>query len=172
MKSNSKPRYLTKSRFLLGMNCPTKLYYTGKKDYPDKTKNNEFLEALAEGGYQVGELAKCYFPGGADIKERDYDIALDKTNRLLANDNAIIYEASFKHENLFIRADIIEKKGSTINLYEVKAKSFDVNDSSEMLTAKGFLDSGWRDYLYDVAFQKGIWFGGDKRKSFNFWQTA
>ena len=150
------PRYLTKSRYKLGLNCPTKLYYTGKPEYPDKTENDEFLAALAEGGYQVGELAKCYFPNGVDIKERGHDIALEKTRQLLVNNNAIIYEAAFKYENLFIRADIIEKKGNTIDLYEVKAKSFDGNDSSEMLTAKGFLDSGWRDYLYDVAFQKYV----------------
>jgi hypothetical protein len=150
------PRYLTKSRFLLGLNCPTKLFYTGKSAYPDKSKDDEFLEALAEGGFQVGELAKCYFSGGVDIKERGYDVALDRTNQLLANDNTIIFEAAFRYENLFIRADIIEKKGNTIDLYEVKAKSFAGNDSSEMLTARGFLDSGWRDYIYDVAFQKYV----------------
>ena len=150
------PRYLTKSRYKIGLNCPTKLYYTGKPGYPDKTKNNEFLEALAAGGYQVGELAKCYFPGGVDITVRGYEVALERTNQLLANNNAIIYEAAFKYENLFIRADIIEKKGNTIDLYEVKAKSFAGNDSSEMLTKKGYLDSGWHDYLYDVAFQKYV----------------
>lgn len=149
-------RYLTKSRYKLGLNCPTKLFYTGKPENPDKRKDNAFLEALAEGGYQVGELAKCYFPGGVDIKDREYDIALDKTSHLLANENAIIYEAAFRHENLFIRADIIEKRGQIINLYEVKAKSFDGNDSSEMLSTKGYLDEGWRDYIYDVAFQKYV----------------
>jgi hypothetical protein len=150
------PRYLTKSRFKIGLDCPTKLFYTGKTEYPDKRKDDAFLEALAEGGYQVGELAKCYFPGGVDIKERGFDLALEKTNKLLANENAVMYEAAFRHENLFIRADIIVKKGSTINLYEVKAKSFSGNDSSDMLSKKGYLDAGWRDYLYDVAFQKFV----------------
>jgi len=31
----------------------------------------------------VGDLAKCYFPGGHDIKTLDYDEALAETNRLL-----------------------------------------------------------------------------------------
>ena len=150
------PRYLTKSRFKLGLDCPTKLYYTGKPEYPDKRKDDTFLEALAEGGFQVGELAKCYFPGGVDITERNYEPALELTNNLLANENAIIYEAAFKYENLFIRADIIEKKSSIINLYEVKAKSFKGNDSSEMLTKDGYLVAGWKEYLYDVAFQKYV----------------
>ena len=28
----SQPRYLTKTRFKLAVQCPTKLFYTGKKD--------------------------------------------------------------------------------------------------------------------------------------------
>ena len=52
-------RYLTKSRFKLGLECPTKLFYTKKKKiYADSKIGDTFLEALAEGGYQVGELAK------------------------------------------------------------------------------------------------------------------
>ena len=66
------PRYLTKSRFLLALDCPAKLYYTGKDQYPDKSADNEFLDALAKGGFQVGALAKCYYPGGHDIESRDY----------------------------------------------------------------------------------------------------
>ena len=55
----SKPRYLTKTRFKLAVQCPTKLFYTGKKTtYRDTMQEDSFLAMLAEGGYQVGELAK------------------------------------------------------------------------------------------------------------------
>ena len=57
-------RYLTKSRFKLAIDCPTKLYYVGKQEYANNSVDNPFLEALAEGGFQVGELAKYYYPGG------------------------------------------------------------------------------------------------------------
>ena len=50
-------RYLTKSRFKSALECPTKLYYAGKGDYADDSKEDKFLSALAEGGYQVGELS-------------------------------------------------------------------------------------------------------------------
>src|SRR5699024_6664692 len=64
-KENSqKPRYLTKSRFTVAMECPTKLFYTGKKEYVNNSLEDPFLEALAEGGFQVGELATAYYPGG------------------------------------------------------------------------------------------------------------
>ena len=51
--------YLTKSRFKLALSCPTKLYY-GKKEnnYENTQTDDPFMKALAEGGYQVGELAK------------------------------------------------------------------------------------------------------------------
>ena len=54
-----RPRYLTKSRYKLGLECPTKLYYTGKSEYANQNIDDTFLLALADGGFQVGELAKC-----------------------------------------------------------------------------------------------------------------
>ena len=51
--------YLTKSRFKLSLECPTKLYYLNSKNgYFDKNQDNDFLQALADGGNQLGELAK------------------------------------------------------------------------------------------------------------------
>ena len=43
----------------IGLECPKKLYYY--EDYKSRDSDNEFLEILAEGGYQVGELAKYYY---------------------------------------------------------------------------------------------------------------
>lgn len=152
---SEKPRFLTKSRFRLALECPTKLFYTNKKDYFDGKINDQFLQALANGGFQVGELAKYYFPGGHDVKELDYQTALDKTNALLKEENVIIYEAAFQFESLFIRADIIVKKGKEIELYEVKAKS--VKDANATFVgAKGGIESKWKPYIYDVAFQKYV----------------
>jgi len=60
------PRYLTKSRFSLAMECPAKLFYTGKTEYANRKLEDPFLEALAEGGFQVGELAReGISPGGS-----------------------------------------------------------------------------------------------------------
>ena len=151
------PKYLTKSRFKLALECPTKLFYTRKKEYPDIRQDDSFLQALAEGGFQVGELAKCYFPGGHDIKELDYKKSLDETNKLLQQDNVIIYEAAIRFENLFIRADILVKTGNLVKLIEVKAKSYDENDDLDFMNAKGSkISTKWKPYVYDVAFQKYV----------------
>lgn len=148
-------RYLTKSRFKSALECPVKLYYTGKPEYPDKKKQDDFLAALAEGGFQVGELAKLYYPGGIEIEEKGYDLPLQKTQQLLQQDKVMIFEAAFRHENLFIRADIVVKEGNRIDLIEVKSKSF-AGDDTRMVGAKGGLTAAWRPYLYDVAFQKYV----------------
>lgn len=153
----TKPRYLTKSRFKLATECPAKLYYTGKPDiYPDQKLQDAFLAALAEGGYQVGELAKLYFPGGVDIQSLDYEVALAQTNALLAQDDAVIYEAAIRHDNLFIRVDVLVKRGRQLELIEVKAKSFDSTAPSPFLNKRGTLSTEWKPYLYDVAFQKFV----------------
>jgi hypothetical protein len=96
-----KPKYLTKSRFQLALECPTKLYYDGKLEYPDQNDEDSFLQSLAEGGFQVGELAKCYFPGGHDIKTLDYDEALRQTSELLKKDRVVIYEAAIRFKPVF-----------------------------------------------------------------------
>ena len=151
-------RHLTKSRFKLALECPKKLYYTQKKgEYADQQLDDPFLEALAEGGFQVGELAKCYYPGGHDITSLNYDESLLQTNKLLEKDNVVIFEAAFKFNNLFIRVDILEKKGNHIRLIEVKSKSFDGDDDSAFIGKKSQnLKPGWLPYLFDVAFQKYI----------------
>jgi len=151
-----RPRYLTKSRYKLGLECPTKLYYTGKSEYANKNLEDTFLLALADGGFQVGELAKCYFPGGHDIKTLDYDKALNLTNDLLKKDYVIIYEAAIRFETLFIRVDILIKNKNHIELVEVKAKSVDTDSEEAFLNKSRSITLSWKPYLEDVAFQKHV----------------
>jgi len=40
-----KARYLTKSRFRLGLECPTKLYYTKNTEYHDNQESDPFMHA-------------------------------------------------------------------------------------------------------------------------------
>jgi hypothetical protein len=148
-------RYLTKSRFKLATECPTKLFYTRKKEYPDQSMEDSFLAALAEGGFQVGELAKAMSPGGHDVKSLGYDESLAETNQLLEQENVTIYEAAIRFENLFIRIDVLRKQGNVFDLVEVKAKSFD--DVDEFVGKRsGKVSKPWTPYLIDVAFQEYV----------------
>ncbi|HEX4046082.1 MAG TPA: DUF2779 domain-containing protein [Gammaproteobacteria bacterium] len=149
-------RYLTKSKFVLATECPTKLYYIGKDDYSNLKSEDSFLEGLAENGYQVAELARCYHPEGILIEEENNLNAIAKTNELLKRDQVIIFEAAFSYQNLFVRADIVIKNGNSIKLIEVKSKSYDPFEESPFMTKKGGIYSEWQPYIYDIAFQKYV----------------
>lgn len=146
-------RYLTKSRFLLAMQCPTKLYYTGKDEYADQSSQDPFLAALAEGGFQAGALARSYFPGGHMIGQLDDRTALVETTRLFERENVVLYEPAFRYENLFVRVDILVKEGKRLRLYEVKSKSWNPSEKKTFIWKKGHFTAAWKPYLYDIAFQ-------------------
>lgn len=152
-------RYLTKSRYKLGLECPTKLYYTNKKsEFANIKLDDPFLQSLAKGGFQVEALARLEYPDGHLIQaeHHEYQKAIDETNALLKQENCVIFEAAFAHETLFIRADILVKKGNHIELIEVKAKSFDPNDDYLFVGKKGGMVGDWKPYLFDVAFQRYV----------------
>ncbi|MEY2923106.1 MAG: hypothetical protein RL108_1732 [Bacteroidota bacterium] len=64
-------KVLSKSPFKLGLECPNKLYYTGKLSvFPNKNSTDTFLLALANGGIALTAYAKLQYQDMTD-KERD-----------------------------------------------------------------------------------------------------
>lgn len=144
--------YLTKSLFKLSLECPTKVFYKNNEGYHDNKLDDPFLESLAEGGFQVGEMAKLRFPGGIDLSENNAEYALKKTQELIEKfDRVIIYEAGFRFENLYIKCDVVVKEGDVIRLYEVKSKSY--NGSDFLSVRSQTIKKEWESYVYDVYFQ-------------------
>ena len=147
---------LTKSKFTSALTCPTKLYYSSNRQYSNQSIEDTFLAALAEGGFQVGELAKHYFPGGRTIETLDVVQAVRETQRLLELENVTIFEAAVQFENCLVRVDVLEKSGNSIKIHEVKAKSFNNLEGNSFTKKNGLPNSEWKKYLYDVAFQKWV----------------
>ena len=161
--------YLSKSRFKQALSCPTKLYYGTKgNNYADNNADDPFMAALAEGGYQVGELAKFLVsedPVGEDItiNELDYEKSLAQTKEKRdKGGKVVIAEAAFAYKDYFVRTDLFVEERDTIKLYEVKAKSWDEKvvflkeEKRGPLKGTIQLHSAWREYLYDIAFQKYV----------------
>jgi hypothetical protein len=149
-------QYLTKSKFVRALDCPTKLYYKQHKEYKSTLEDNDFMQALAEGGLQVGELAKLYFPGGHDIPMmQEKSKSLSETDALLQQDEVTIYEAAIQHMQCFVLVDVLQKKGNRLDLIEVKSKSW---EPDERFTYQNRDDiySKWQPYLFDVAFQTWV----------------
>ena len=143
----------------MSLECPRRLYYAYDKDvYANQDSDDEFLKSLAEGGFQVGEFAKlCYGIGSENtVKTLEPADAIRKTKELLSQDNVNIAEAAFLKDSMFVRADIIEKKGDVINLIEVKAKSWNPLEDNFVSKNGKSTNKAIRPYLYDVAFQKYV----------------
>lgn len=147
--------HLTKSLFQLALSCPAKLFYAGKTVYANRSLEDSFLASLAEGGFQIGALAKRYYPEGIEVDADNTAKALQQTALLMQRDEVVIFEAVFSHGSLLVRTDILVKKGNCLELIEVKAKSFNPGTDS-FYNKNGSLSTGWKSYLYDVAFQKHV----------------
>ena len=149
-------RYLTKSRFKLAIECPTKLYYSSKsKEYRDTMSENAFLAMLAEGGYQVGELAKARYPNGIEIEGFDHIKVAQHTQEYLRQDKVVLFEPAIMFGSFFVRIDILVKNGKHFELIEVKAKSYD-SMNPDIESKRGGISSGMLSYIQDVAFQKWV----------------
>ena len=146
--------YLTKSRFKTGLSCPGKLQYSAQAAlYPSAKEDNPFLEALANGGHQVGEMAKLHFPGGVEVTERNNLEAVQRTRELIANGATILFEPAFLVGHKYIRVDVLVLKPHSIEVIEVKSKGAAGDDPGQFTTQNGFPTSGWRPYIEDLAFQ-------------------
>jgi hypothetical protein len=147
--------FLTKSRFTHALDCPTKLYYALHDEYASAVDDNDFLRALAEGGLQVGELARLHYPGGVEIPySADKAASVEATRELLARDRVVIYEAAIQHGQTYALVDILVKNGNRMDLIEVKSKSWEAGE--EFTGRDGTLKPAWQPYLYDVAFQTWV----------------
>lgn len=155
------PHLLSKSDFKHARSCVTKLYYK-KEKYPSLLDDDPYLELLAEGGYMIEEIARIVYPDGIAI---DYtgggEEAAKRTREALAAGHNTLFEATFISDGKLVRVDIFRQTGDTIQLIEVKAKSWDSDDEKSRAAAgkkrvtwarKG-ISSDWEDYIADVAYQ-------------------
>ncbi|MBO7190238.1 MAG: DUF2779 domain-containing protein [Alistipes sp.] len=157
-------KLLTKSLFTTSLGCPRKLYYATHKEYVNANDGNDFMRSLAEGGIQVGALARHYYFSKYNtfsqhyIKAKDTAKALEETRLAMQETNVVIAEAAFEWNGCLVRADILVKRGSTIELIEVKSSSLHKKDEDKITepTKKNEINSSYRDYIYDLAFQKYV----------------
>ncbi|HBD7093960.1 TPA: DUF2779 domain-containing protein [Legionella pneumophila] len=147
---------LTKSKFRLALECSTKLYYIDKPQYANQLEEDSFLKALAEGGYQVEALARCYFPDGLFVEPNNKESAIDVTKRLLENELITLFEAEISYQRYLIRTDILIKDQNHLKLIEIKAKSINSEEIKKIEKNDGTINAKWKPYIADVACQKWV----------------
>lgn len=147
---------LTKSKFKLALEGPTKLYYIDKPQYANQKMEDSFLKALAEGGYQVEALARCYFPDGIFVAPEHKESVLDATKRLLEAESITLFEAEILHQGYLIRTDVLIKHQNHLRLIEIKSKSISSEEIKKIEKRDGTINADWKPYVADVAFQKWV----------------
>lgn len=118
-------KMLTKSRYTKGLQCQKMLWLTVHEPEAEELEVDVALQARFDTGNRVGEVARQYVPGGILI-ERDQDDlhkAVELTAEALKNKATVLYEAAFIEEEIFCAVDILEKKGKSWTLVEVKSST-------------------------------------------------
>ncbi|MGC9778289.1 MAG: hypothetical protein HZR80_03515 [Candidatus Heimdallarchaeota archaeon] len=111
-------KILTKSDYLLGLDCPKLLWISVNQ--PEKKRSKTLAEEYRlKEGEKVGEFAKKLFPNGINIPIEDYYENLQKTKVFLSN-NKVLFEAGFEYGNCFSRADVLVPVGEEWDILEVK----------------------------------------------------
>lgn len=119
MKSN-----LSKSQFVRGLQCHKSLWlYRNKQEL--RAQPDEAGQAVFDAGTDVGLLARGLFPGGTEIifRRDAIDRQIMETSELIATGANTIYEATFRHNNVLVMADILQKGSSGWEIYEVKSST-------------------------------------------------
>lgn len=154
-------KYLSKSLFKNALDCRTKLYYASNNHlYKDNRNEDPFLKAIAEGGFQVGELAKCYHPTGIEIDSSlNEEDNFKEVVKQLKKTNVTLFEGNLIFGKFISRFDILIRKGNVLKLIEVKSKSY-INELGldQFLNKRGasIIKAEWIDQMYDVAYQRWI----------------
>lgn len=116
--------FLSKSRFIRGLQCHKALYlHTHHPELADPVPPER--EALFRSGSEVGELAQGLFPGGALIpyEGNSYDGQVEQTRREIEKGTEVIYEAAFSYDGVFVKVDILRRGPGGWEVYEVKSSA-------------------------------------------------
>ena len=117
--------YLSKTRLISAWQCPKRLYL--EKFHPELAEVTEGMEALFAIGHEVGGIAKRIYgtPDSVEIPfSRKTSHMIAETKKLLAGGARFpIFEATFEHADVVVRADVLIPAGEGWRLVEVKAST-------------------------------------------------
>ena len=119
----AKRPYLSKSRLISAWQCPKKLHL--EKHHPELGEVSDQTESLFATGHQVGDIAQQHY-GTADSVEVEFNFkTMEAETRRLIESGADfpIFEATFRHENVLVRVDVLIPDGDGWRVVEVKAST-------------------------------------------------
>lgn len=141
-------KYISKSRFLSGLQCHKLLWtqYTAKDRIPP---TDPATQAIFNQGHQVGEIAKQFFADSIEIGEglvKEFDEIFERTHEGLTIRRPL-FEPALAHGSGFARADILDPVGT--DEWEI----VEVKSSTEVKAVN----------IDDIAFQRYVFEGAGVR---------
>ncbi len=122
---NASAPSLSKSRVMAGRQCELRLW--NEVYHRDlATPTSAATQAIFDQGHEVGILAQRRHPGGvvAMTDHREQDSAIARTRALMADPSMpAIFEAAFRHQGVFVSADLLVRSRDGWDLVEVKSTS-------------------------------------------------
>lgn len=115
---------LSKSQFIRGRQCHKSLWL--HRHRPElRDEMSESQEALFASGTDVGVLAQSLFPGGTEFAYGDGTLSeqLQRTAEAIATGVTTLYEATFEHDGMLVKTDILHRGANGWELYEVKSST-------------------------------------------------
>jgi len=130
------PRLLSKSKYLIGLQCLKYLWMQihEPERIPEADATTQYI---FDQGHLVGEYAKKLFPGGIDIPHDDFMGNIAATKRLLA-ERKPLFEAGILSGRIYCRLDILNP---------VDEDEWDIIEIKSGTSVKEV-------YINDVSFQK------------------
>ena len=139
--------YLTKSKYLSGLQCPKRLWNEVK--HPKRaTGTSTSQQRRFDQGTEVGILARNYFCEGVLIDAEDPLVAVKHTQQAMERGASRIFEASFIFNDVLVKCDILQRDADSWQIVEVKASTVNQTVKKSKIVKE--------EYLHDLAIQKYV----------------
>lgn len=113
---------LSKSRLTAWRQCPKRLWLQIHK--PELMEVSQEDEQRFRVGYEVGDVAQQLYPNGILIDDENLSNAIISTQKALAeHPDHPIFEATFQHEGLLVRCDLLIPTRRGFRMVEVKSST-------------------------------------------------
>jgi hypothetical protein len=156
---------ISKSKYMAGVQCPKREYL----EVHQPELGEDVDDGGMEQGMEVGSVARRMFPGGvlvaADYKHLSN--AIRDTRELVANPEVpAIFEATFEHNGVLVRTDVLKRNAKGFHLTEVKSSTKVKPEYTDDVSIQRYVMAGCgvqisdtsvmhlsRDYVYDGAVE-------------------
>lgn len=123
MSKSTQAYRLSKSRLMDFLQCPKKLYL--RIHHPELVKDSISTLQSFQSGHEVGDVARSLYPDGILIGHDDnLSLALAATRKVLdESPRTPIFEATFEHDGVLVRADMLLPYRDGYQMVEVKSSA-------------------------------------------------